>query len=199
MTDSQFSNNILPVLLGMTRLPELADHQILIRHVILDIESGKFSRAIQTLERAHAVFELSPLNDLRRFITNHSDAIALEVDTKPWRDVVSLINQPVRRWLRLTEAHEVTHLLKSCRSIKPTPNVSAAFLYEHPIEHAAKPTMSTVTPKRAQPLRLATHVQENVHTKPTEIRVRNRINFRVAFDTFIVTLLLAVLASWLLK
>ena len=199
MKTPQFSNNVLPILVGMTRLPELADHRILIRHVIDDIESGEFSRAVTTLERAHAVFELSSLNDLRRFINNHGDAIALEVNTKPWRDVVSLINQPVQSWLRLTEGVEAGQLLKNCRSLTPVESVPAEAFYEHPIEYNVEPAM-VIPPLRAtDPPRVERHVQTPAQRNTVPQPVRRRINLMVAAATFAVTLLLAMVLGWLLK
>jgi hypothetical protein len=200
MTVPQFSNNVLPVLLGMSRLPEFAHHQILIRHVIYDIESGEFNRAIQTLERAHAVFDLAPLNDLRRFIKNHSDSIALEVNTKPWRDVVSSINRPAQRWLGLTEALEVRQLLENCYSIMPSESVAPEPVYEHRVEYVSEPDPVKASPTQSQPSGVGTQIQTDLQqTNPTQRPVLKRINLRVAVDTFVVTLLLAVLMTWLLK
>jgi hypothetical protein len=199
MNTPQFNNNVLPVLLGTTRLPELAEHQILIRHVIHDIESGQLSRAIHTLGKADAVFELGPLSDLSRFIDAHGEAISAEVKTTAWRDVVSVINRPTQRWMGLTEEQSTAQLMKTCLAITPVKLASAAPYYEPSVKLNREPSKLKEQEPEAQPATLQVSTQPQVQTTPRGFHVRKRVNLRVAFDTFVVTLLLAVLVGWMLK
>lgn len=201
MNTPQFNNNVLPVLLGMTRLPELAEHQILIRHVIHDIESGQLSRAINTLGKAAAVFELGPLSDLSRFIDAHAEAISTEVKTTGWRDVVSVINRPTQRWMGLTEGLSTAQLMKAYLAIAPVKSGSMAPDYEPSVKPNPEPSKLKEQEPEAQPatLKVSTQPQPQVQTTPRDFHVRKRVNLRVAFDTFVVTLLLAVLIGWMLK
>ena len=199
MTASRSVISLVPVLMGTARLPELSNHRFLLRHVVHDLELGRFERAIQTLDNAHAVFDLTPLSDLKRFIQNQAEAIKIEVRTTSWSTVARAINGQTERWVGLTTELSPAQLLKNYIDLSPVQNLPAPAVTRGSLEntHSVEQPAVTLQPSdiqqpRVQPLRGAQASQPRP-SKPAKAR----INLRAAGTTFVLTLFAAILAGWL--
>lgn len=197
MSLHQFDNSIIPVLVGMARVPELSEHHILIRHVVHDLEAGQFERAIQTLDVAYKVFDLPSLLDLKRFIEGQTDSITREISTPAWKTVVTVINGSTRRWHELTYGADLPTLLRRCRSLLPADIdvqlPEQANTFEYPPQRV--PVYTPVTTSSTKPMELQSPVQHVQRHIQRRVSTPRRVNLGAALVTFVIALLLAGLFS----
>ena len=190
----KFSNRLVPVILGVAQMPELRSHAILVRHVVHDLHANDFERAVKTLSRAHSVFGLSPIDELRRFIENNVKDIVQETKTDDWHAFVKEMNCNSARWTELTRSKSASELLQLLRSLEPKDKQS----YDRPqLEEKAQVTL--VNREEPEDGRLDFTSSDDPVELPTQPLVRGSqasnsltsstsINFRAAVVTFLIVL-----------
>ncbi|MGB0646178.1 MAG: hypothetical protein ACPGQS_03325 [Bradymonadia bacterium] len=189
-----FSDRLVPVIMGVAQLAELRSHSILVRHIVHRINSHDFEEAGQILNRAYAVFGLSPLDDLRRFIENHAKDIVEETKSDDWLSFVEKLGRHSTRWSELTRSKSVPELLGVLNELQLIDeDASDSFAPKQSFNEDAA-SLSVPEPRPYAPIALDSSLElpKQPSVQETRDSVKSpSINFRAAAFTFVITLSLA--------